>query len=81
MDEGSLGSFTPRGDALQIPASFQGRSLVTAASVAAAQRIGLAVHVWTINASAEMRALLELGVDGIMTDFPARLRQVAAPRA
>ncbi len=81
LDEGSLGSFTPRGDALQIPSSFQGRSLVTAASLAAAQRVGLAVHVWTINAPAEMRALLELGVDGIMTDFPARLRRVAAPCA
>ncbi|MGH7915493.1 MAG: glycerophosphodiester phosphodiesterase [Candidatus Binataceae bacterium] len=63
----------PRGDALQIPPEYQAWRLVTPQSVAAAHRIGAEVHVWTVNDVAEMRAMLELGADGIITDYPARL--------
>ncbi|MGA2408860.1 MAG: glycerophosphodiester phosphodiesterase [Candidatus Binataceae bacterium] len=66
--------FTPRGDALQIPPTYQGWKMVTPESVAAAHRIGAEVHVWTINDEHEMRAMLSLGVDGIITNFPARLQ-------
>jgi glycerophosphoryl diester phosphodiesterase len=34
------------------------------------------VHVWTINDEAEMRRLIDLDVDGVMSDFPGRLRAV-----
>jgi len=65
--------YEPRGHALQIPPEYESWRLVTAESVEAAHRMGVEVHVWTINDAAEMRAMLALGVDGIITDYPARL--------
>jgi glycerophosphoryl diester phosphodiesterase len=63
----------PSGDALQIPPEYESWRLVTPQSVFAAHRLGVEVHVWTVNDAAEMRTMLELGVDGIITDYPARL--------
>jgi glycerophosphoryl diester phosphodiesterase len=68
--------FTPAGDALQIPPEYQSLKLVTAENVAAAHRLGVEVHVWTVNEAAQMRELLAMGVDGIMTDYPALLVDV-----
>lgn len=65
--------FVPRGDALQVPPEYESWQIVTAESVAAAHRMGVEVHVWTVNEVSVMRSLLALGVDGILTDFPARL--------
>jgi glycerophosphoryl diester phosphodiesterase len=65
--------FLPRGMALQIPPEYESWRIVTPESVTAAHRMGIEVHVWTVNELDEMRALLELGVDGILTDYPARL--------
>jgi len=59
--------------ALQIPAEFAGGPLVTRELVEHAHRHDVHVHVWTINDPAQMEALLDLGVDGIISDFPARL--------
>lgn len=67
--------------ALQVPAEFRDRPLVTPEFVAHAHRHGLHVHVWTINEPAEMERLLDLGVDGVITDHPARLAQRIAARA
>jgi glycerophosphoryl diester phosphodiesterase len=77
LGEGRIESHRPRGHALQIPPSFLGRDLVTRESIAAAHALGLEIHVWTINGPGEMRALLEVGADGLMSDFPARLVSVA----
>lgn len=66
--------------ALQVPTSFAGRPLVTRELIDHAHRHGVHVHVWTVDEPDEMRALLELGVDGIVTDFPARLARVIASR-
>ena len=62
--------------ALQIPPQFAGRPLVTRELVEFAHRHDVQVHVWTINDEAEMRRLLAEGVDGVMSDFPGRLRAV-----
>ncbi len=75
-----LAEYHPAGLALQIPPEFHDVSLVTAETVAAAHALGLEVHVWTINEPQEMERLLDLGVDGIMSDFPGRLREVVQRR-
>lgn len=67
--------------ALQIPATFAGRPLATRALVDHAHAHGLEVHVWTINDLAEIEALLALGVDGIVTDFPGRMARWLADGA
>ncbi|MDH3214528.1 MAG: glycerophosphodiester phosphodiesterase [Myxococcales bacterium] len=64
--------------ALQVPAEFGDRPLVTPAFVEHAHAHGLFVHVWIVNDPDEMRHLLAMGVDGIVTDFPAHLGAVVA---
>ena len=64
----------------QVP-THQGRlPLVTERFVAAAHRRGVQVHVWTIDDPAEMTRLLDLGVDGIMTDRPQVLKDLLVER-
>lgn len=70
------GFYTPRAEALQVPASWEGREVVTPGFVRAAHARNLPVHVWTVDDEAEMRRLLDLGVDGIQTDRPDRLARV-----
>jgi glycerophosphoryl diester phosphodiesterase len=50
--------------------------MVTADLCKAAHDRGLKVYTWTVDADARMRALAECGVDGIMTNYPERLRTV-----
>ena len=65
---GGFDGYAPEGRALQIPRAHGEIELVTEASVTAAHQHGLEVHVWTVNDAAEMRDLLRLGVDGIISD-------------
>jgi glycerophosphoryl diester phosphodiesterase len=55
-------------------------TLVDARFVSEAHNRGVQVHVWTVNERDEMIRLLDLGVDGIMTDRPAVLREVLESR-
>ena len=48
--------------------------------VAAAKALGLKVIPWTVNERTDMERLIALGVDGIITDYPDRLRAVMAER-
>ncbi len=66
--------------ATQVPIQHKGVTIVTPRYVAAAHRAGLQVHVWTIDDPAEMTRLLDLGVDGLMTDRASVLREVLAGR-
>ncbi len=50
---------------------------VAASDVREAQSLGLQVVVWTVNTEADMRAMMALGVDGIISDYPDVLRRVA----
>jgi glycerophosphoryl diester phosphodiesterase len=77
----SRGDYRPPGAALQIPESWGGRALVTAETVRAAHALGLEVHVWTVNEPRDMERLLDMGVDGLMSDYPERLVAVAGRRA
>ncbi|WP_137824083.1 glycerophosphodiester phosphodiesterase family protein [Brevibacterium sp. 2SA] len=55
-------------DAFQVPMRWKGVPIVTRSFVDRAHRLGLEVHVWTINDAADMRTLAGLGVDAIVTD-------------
>lgn len=60
----------------QLPIKQGPARLVDRSAVAAAERHGLQLHVWTIDDEAEMRRLMAIGVHGIMTDRPSLLRRV-----
>jgi glycerophosphoryl diester phosphodiesterase len=70
----------PAYDALQVPLEHKGIPLVTRRFVQAAHARGVRVDVWTINQASEMRRLLDLGADVIMTDRPETLAGVLRER-
>ena len=70
---------TSPADAFQVPVK-QGIPIVDRAFVEAAHAAGKQVHVWTINERSEMESLLDLGVDGLITDRPDTLREVMTGR-
>ncbi len=83
-----LSSYSPRAAGLvrmqagcaQVPLQLGGRALVDERFIAAAHARGLQVHVWTVDSPEEAETMLDLGVDGIMTDRPAMLRATLEER-
>ena len=71
----------PAYDALQVPLRHRGIPVVTPRFIRAAHARGVRVDAWTINQADEMRRLLDLGVDVIMTDRPDTLAEVLDPHA
>ncbi|HEX6748562.1 MAG TPA: glycerophosphodiester phosphodiesterase [Longimicrobium sp.] len=68
--------WSPTVDAFQMPEERGGRQVLTPRMLADLQSRSVAVHVWTIDETRDMRRLLEWGVDGIVTDRPDRLARL-----
>lgn len=62
--------YRPLADAFQVPEYSGSTHVVTPSFVDAAHHHGAKVHVWTVNDAETMRRLLDIGVDGIITDRP-----------
>ena len=65
---------------LAVPRSYYGIPVVTPGFLDRAHHLGLQVHVWTINDRSEMVDLLDMGVDGIVTDAVDVLRELLIER-
>jgi glycerophosphoryl diester phosphodiesterase len=75
------------GGSLAQAASAQGYDVISPAfrsvtpqMIAEAHELGLPVIPWTVNTTADMERLMDLGVDGIITDYPTRLRTLMEGR-
>ena len=49
---------------------------ITKQNVTMAHDLGMGVNVWTVNSESDMIKMINYGVDGIITDFPNRLKKV-----
>ena len=70
----------PGAKALQVPARVRGLPFVDRSYVVRAHAEGIDVHVWTVDEPDEMHRLLDMDVDGIMTDRPRVLKDVFVER-
>ena len=77
---GLANSYSPPMQAVQVPEWAGAVRVLDKAFVAAAHGRGLRVHAWTVNDEEAMRRLLDMGVDGLMTDYPDRLLKVLPRR-
>jgi glycerophosphoryl diester phosphodiesterase len=81
MGLGRLGStVTVPAQLAQLPRRHGRLRVVDAALITEAHKLGMEVHVWTINEPDQMRELLDMGVDGLVTDRPDLLRTVLTER-
>lgn len=72
--------YTPDVDALQVPDRWQGRKVLSPELVDLAHARNIPVHVWTVDDPALMRAYIDWGVDGIVTDRPDLLGRILHER-
>jgi len=69
-------AYSPGAQALQVPEAYGERRIATRRFFDAAHARNMRVHVWTVNDIESMQRLIDLGVDGIMTDYPDRLVKI-----
>jgi glycerophosphoryl diester phosphodiesterase len=72
--------FPFRGLTLQVPETHGNTRIVTPQLIKRLHAHGISVQVWTINAADDMQRLLDMGVDGIVTDDPRLLQKVLKSR-
>ena len=77
---GLAASYSPPMQAVQVPEWAGAVRVLHRDFVAAAHGRNLRVHAWTVNDEQAMRRLLDMGVDGVMTDYPDRLLKVLRRR-
>ncbi|MDQ4116546.1 MAG: glycerophosphodiester phosphodiesterase [Actinomycetota bacterium] len=70
-----------RGRLAQVPVDFGPLTVVDRRFVRVAHEFGREVHVWTVDDPVTMHRLLDLGVDGLLSDRPDVLRDVVTARA
>jgi glycerophosphoryl diester phosphodiesterase len=67
---GLAASYSPVAQAVQVPEYRSGLHILTPRFIEDARSRGMDVHVWTVNETADMQRMIDLGVDGIITDRP-----------
>ncbi|MBS12052.1 MAG: glycerophosphodiester phosphodiesterase [Gemmatimonadetes bacterium] len=70
------GIYQPNFQAFQVPVRVSFLTVVSPSFVRAAHDAGVEVHPWTVNDPEEMKRLIDMGVDGIITDYPDRLSEI-----
>lgn len=61
---------------LQVPVSFKGITIVSKKFINFVHEKNMKIHVWTVDSADTMQDLIDLGVDGIMTDRPSILKEI-----
>lgn len=69
-------AYSPDAQALQVPETFRDLRVVNRRFIEAAHSRNMRVQVWTVNDVKAMKRLLDLGVDGIVTDYPLQLMEL-----
>lgn len=70
------GPLPPHVDAIMVPIRKGPLRIVTRGFVRRAHERGVGIFVWTVNRPSVMRELFDIGVDGLISDVPARLNRV-----
>lgn len=68
--------YRPQAEAFQIPEFSGGLHVLTERFVESAARHNMDVHVWTVNEEEDMQRMIDMGVNGIITDYPDRLLEI-----